>query len=167
MKKKKLSKKGSRSSITYPSSGTALGTINEPDDRFADSRLNDGVGVYDRRRSTRNSITGYNNPAYDEDYAHRSNARNSISGNYGGAENSDHYQHRGSTRRVVDDSYSPNYDEGMDYVALGASMGRGDDGSAPSGRLPPLQGPEQSTKKKKKKKGLLKRHQQLRNVDDL
>lgn len=165
MKKKKLSKKGSRSSLTYTGAGTTLGTINEPDHGL-DSHLNGSVGVYDRRSGARNSVTGYGDPAYEEDYTYRNKGRNSITGNYG-TEYSDPYNRRDSNRRFADDSYSPNFDDGMDFIAMGASMGHGDGGSASIGRLPPLQDQEQPLKKKKKKKGMLKRHRQLGEVDDL
>ena len=148
--------------MTYPGTGGMLGTINEPG-RDLDSRLNGGVGpMYDRRTSAQNSVTGYNNPAYDDDYTQRNNARNSIAGNYG-ADN----RRSSNIRRVADDDYNPSYDEGMDFIAMGASMGQGDGGSAPTGRLPPLQDQEQPTKRKKKKKGLLKRHRQLAEDDEL
>ncbi|KAK7484926.1 hypothetical protein BaRGS_00023846 [Batillaria attramentaria] len=61
--------------------------------------------------------------------------------------------------------YTPNYDDGMDFVAIGAGLTR-DTPSAPVGRLPPLMDSDQPTKTKKKKK-FLKRHAKKQDPDEL
>ncbi|KAK7110982.1 hypothetical protein V1264_014771 [Littorina saxatilis] len=154
-KKKKLSKKGSRASMN------ALGTLNEPG-YTQDYGMNDaGVGTYNQRTRARNSVTGYNNSAYDDydDYSNR-NGRNSISGNYGN-DYDDHYDRRQNARRYSDDDNS-RYNEGVDFIAMGASMTQKD---VQTGRLPPLEDQELPAKRKKKKKGLLKKHRQQQDQD--
>jgi hypothetical protein len=103
------------------------------------------------------------NPAYDyDDYDPReSRSRSGFSRNipdYG-----DSYSQGRRTSKFSAD----NYDDGMDYIGMGASMSHDDRGGAPTGRLPPLEGVEDGVRKKKKKKGMLKKHRQLQDAEDL
>ncbi|KAL8610097.1 hypothetical protein ACOMHN_024563 [Nucella lapillus] len=145
--KRRLSKQSSRSSMkTYPGTGAAYaGPYSQPN-YMQDARPNSSLGMMDRRESAARS--SYDNPAYSQDYFD-SNGR------------------LGRSQRIADDNSYPEYDEGLDYIGMGASMTPRDAESAPVGHLPPLPESDQPTKRKKKKKGMLKKHRQHIEDEDL
>ncbi|XP_076436466.1 limbin-like [Babylonia areolata] len=193
-KQRRLAKKSSRSSMTYP--GTAPRTLSERDYPQDAYQPDSSIGMMDRRdsrfgmtdrrdsrfgmtdrRDSRFSMTDRRDSRFGMTDRRDSAAHRTLNGYNNPAYSQDYYSdsHNQPGRRQRfndDDTYDRDYhDDGTDYIGLGASMPHDSDGdrntAAPAGRLPPL-GQSGQPLKKKKKKGMLKKHRQhQQEVGDL